>query len=197
MPCPSWGISPHWCQTGSKLREKKGTICSKCYACKGQYLYENVAYAHQRRLEGLGDIRWVLAMTTLIRATKTKFFRWFDSGDLQSPTHFDRIRQIAVDMPEVKFWMPTMEYKWVINKDIPDNLTVRASSPVIGKPRSTNKLPISMVEKKTNVEWRTLIEKNSPHDTTHYCPAPIQGNKCEDCRACWDKSKKIVVYKQH
>jgi hypothetical protein len=29
------------------------------------------------------------------------------------------------------------------------------------------------------------------------CPAPSQGGKCGDCRACWDPKVKVVSYGKH
>ena len=34
-------------------------------------------------------------------------------------------------------------------------------------------------------------------DSKRTCPAPTQGGKCLDCRACWSKDIKSVIYGKH
>ena len=53
MPSYAWGISAKDCKTGSKLAEIEGTICNKCYANKGCYVFKVVQDAHKFRLEAI------------------------------------------------------------------------------------------------------------------------------------------------
>ena len=53
MPAYAWGISAKKCITGSLLAKKEGTICNKCYALGGHYLFPVVANAHQMRLDAI------------------------------------------------------------------------------------------------------------------------------------------------
>ena len=50
MPSYAWGIPIEYCNTGSKLAEIDGTICNKCYANKGCYVFKVVQDAHKFRL---------------------------------------------------------------------------------------------------------------------------------------------------
>ena len=137
MPGFSFSIPAQKCITGSKLRLKKNSTCSSCYALKGRYVFPNVKDALFNRLNkmnSLGFPVWIELMTELIsRKEKKGFFRWHDSGDLQSIEHLKAIIQIARNLPGIKFWLPTREIK--ILKDylkdsgsIPDNLNIRISA---------------------------------------------------------------------
>ena len=90
MPGKSWGINADHCKTGFKLAKIAGTICSVCYAQKGFYtLYPAVKRAQDSRLElfEADPLAWVGAMVKLVGSES--FFRWFDSGDLQSVEMLD------------------------------------------------------------------------------------------------------------
>ena len=82
------------CQTGAKAaRDPEGTPCYGCYAFKGRYNFPNVKDALTRRLESLTHPQWVEAMAVLIKGKK--FFRWHDSGDLQSVQHLINIMEVC------------------------------------------------------------------------------------------------------
>ena len=90
MPSYAWGISAKKCVTGSILAEQEGTICNKCYALHGHYLYPVVINAHKIRLGAIKKPEWVDYMAELLTLKYKKldksrlFHRWFDSGDIQS-----------------------------------------------------------------------------------------------------------------
>ena len=90
MPAYAWGISAKDCKTGSKLAEIEGTICNKCYANKGCYVFKVVQDAHKFRKEAIELPEWVDYMAELLtikyknKKKEDKYHRWFDSGDLQS-----------------------------------------------------------------------------------------------------------------
>ena len=85
MPCPSINLPAVACVTGSKLAKVPGTTCHGCYALKGRYRFPDTVKAMNRRLAALQDSRWVRAMVVLMK--DRKYFRWHDSGDIQSAWH--------------------------------------------------------------------------------------------------------------
>ena len=116
------------------------------------------------------------------------WFRWHDSGDLQSVGHLDQIVSVAKLTPNTRHWLPTRENKIVLsyleNNVLPSNLCVRVSSAMIdGAPLS--KFP------------NTSTVHSTVHVSGHECPAHKQENKCGDCRACWDNSVSNVSYLGH
>lgn len=102
MPCKSYSLPTIACQTGYRMAAVKGSICSSCYADKGNYRkYENnILPAQMARLESLSDPLWVDAMVTSIGADP--FFRWHDSGDIQSVEHLELIAAVCRATPDPK-----------------------------------------------------------------------------------------------
>ena len=186
MPCKSWGISAKECKTGSKLAKIEGTICNGCYALKGAYVWPVVERAHANRLSLINTSSWVENMVTAIN--NAPIFRWFDSGDLQSAEHLEDIVRVVNATPNTRHWLPTHEKKFVSDftrehVDFPDNLTVRVSAAnVDGAPPKGFKLT-------------STVHTDEPIGQA--CIAELQGGKCLDCRACWDKSIPNISYHQH
>lgn len=189
MPCYGYSLPASACQTGSRLSSKPNTPCSKCYAKKRRYLFPNVQNAMTKRLSSIDDPNWVDAMIFLISRTDSPYFRWHDSGDIQSLQHLAKIVTIAEQLPHKRFWLPTQEYKYVkqYNQqfgDFPANLTVRISSPLI--------------DQQLNVSFNTsTVIRNTSNASGHICPAPTQDNQCGSCRACWDRGVNNVNYIEH
>ena len=186
MPCQGFSIPAWLCKTGMKLRNVTGSICSKCYALKGRYVFPNVKNALMRRFNKISDPMWVDAMTIAIGGTESSgFFRWHDSGDIQSIDHLKAIADIAKSLPGILFWLPTREYgivsEYLRNNCKPENLTIRLSAHMVGK-----------AIEKTIVGTVTSSVDSGIGDK---CKASKQGNMCLNCRDCWHV--KNVDYVQH
>ena len=82
MPCKSYSLPTEACQTGFKMAQIAGSICSSCYANKGFYsMYQNnIKPAQFARLDSINDDNWVSGMVSLVGSDT--YFRWHDSGDL-------------------------------------------------------------------------------------------------------------------
>jgi len=179
MPGLSYSLPAWECKTGSKLRKVKDSVCSMCYALKGNYTrYKAIKAAQYVRLKSIEDSRWIEAMTAQVQ--RSIYFRWHDAGDVQDLAHLKKIYAVCEATPNTKHWMPTRE-AWIKDHldSKPKNLVIRFSPPMIGQ-RNESWPNSSMVVLK---------------DAT--CPAPSQGNSCGDCRACWDPSVKVVSYGKH
>ncbi|HWY35212.1 MAG TPA: hypothetical protein VNX68_11240 [Nitrosopumilaceae archaeon] len=125
-----------------------------------------------------------------------KYFRWNDSGDLQSVKHLENIVEIAKQLPNIKFWLPTREYgivqEWVKKGGIkPTNLIIRLSAHMVNGP-----LPIKLAK-----ELRVKVSGVHTHDNiptnAKICEARTRGNVCGPCRACWDNRVMAVSYPKH
>ena len=190
MPCPAYSIPATLCKVGGKLRDVANSVCSKCYALKGRYLFKNVRDALARRLRALRSPLWAEAMAFLIRAEGNQYFRWHDSGDIQNTAHLRQIVRVCELTPEVKHWLPTREYSVVsafIEKGgtFPDNLTVRLSAHMIDGPAP------EALARRLGLVTSTVVNSGKT------CPSAEQGNKCLTCRACWDKGTGNVAYGKH
>jgi hypothetical protein len=122
-------------------------------------------------------------MAADINARKSRWFRWHDSGDIQSVKHLLKIFQVCRMTPDVAHWLPTREAGLLskIPQDrVPANLTIRLSATKVDGP-APGSWPLTS----------TVVT------TGRSCPAPDQGNACRDCRACWDRNIKNVAYGKH
>lgn len=193
MPGFSYGTPARECTVGSILRSVTGSVCSKCYARKGMYSFPVVQAAQYRRLETMENLsEWTVNMTELLsrkysrKIESEKYFRWHDSGDLRSVEHLSAIVQIAKNLPGINFWLPSKEYAIVRqslrNLEIPSNLAVRMSAPMIGEPM---------------VSIFGTVSSTVGTGKGFQCPAYSQNGKCGDCRACWDVEIPSVDYPQH
>ena len=190
MPGHGYAVPASNCRLGSLLRHVRGTVCSYCYARRGRYVYPAVKNAMQRRLASIFQPRWIEAISTLIRCSGDKYFRWHDSGDLQGLVHFLNVIRACRNLPNVRFWLPTREYQTVeayrkTGGVIPPNLCIRYSAHFVdGPPPLRYGLPTSTVSSATR----------SVASDAHRCPALRQGSRCGTCRACWDTTVRIVEY---
>ena len=193
MPCKSYSLPTVACITGYKMSKIAGSICSTCYANKGNYVQyaNNIEPAQHARLDSLNDELWVSAMVAHIGSDS--YFRWHDSGDLQGLWHLEKIAQVAELTPDCMHWLPTREYAMVkayIAKhgSLPKNLIVRLSAMYVDKQVT---IPASL-------QGIANVAVSNVHTVTaigHECNSPKQGGKCLDCRMCW--TNKPVSYKIH
>jgi len=184
MPGLSYSLPAWECQVGAKLRKVKNSVCSGCYALKGNYTrYPAIKAAQYYRLASLMDPRWIPAMVTQIK--RQKFFRWHDAGDLQSVQHLKNIFEVCNQTPGTKHWLPTREVKYTSLMDpetVPKNLKIVISDHMIDQERGV-------------LSWPYTSGVTTGDNAT--CPAPSQGGKCKSCRACWDRSTTRVIYGKH
>ena len=180
MPGLSYSLPAWACQTGAKLRKIKGTPCYGCYALKGNYIrYPAIKKAQYYRLGSLGHDSWITAMVAQVK--RQKWFRWHDAGDVQSVEHMNKILEVVRQTPDTNHWLPTQERCYLPDPAaVPANLVIRLSGSKIDGPAPTAWSHTSSV-----------VTKNAT------CPAPQQGGKCKECRACWTKSIPNVSYGKH
>lgn len=192
MPCPSFSTPAAACITGAKLALIEGSVCHGCYAKKGNYRYKNVIEHRENNLRTLENLDlWRRSMIKLIKDNDaTGYFRWHDSGDINSAEHLKAIIEIAQALPDIKFWLPTKE-KGILNQvrremQIPDNLIIRLSMPMINQPPN-------------DTSWQLTSTVRTKDGIVHgaECKAPDNKGKCGTCRACWDKTISNITYIKH
>lgn len=194
MPCSGYSIPAKECNVGSRLVDVKNSTCSGCYALKGRYVFPNVEKAMYHRFNSLmTDIDlWTKNMITYIgkyRKGDKNYFRWHDSGDVQSINHLDAINNIALALPEIQFWLPTREIKIVrsyqaMHGQFAPNLIVRISAHM-NDAQPNHKI----------TGYASGVEDSNPNLSGYKCPAPSQGNNCQECRACW--TEETIIYHKH
>ena len=181
MPGLSYSLPAWECITGAKLRKVPGSVCAGCYALKGNYTrYPAIKAAQYYRLASLMEPSWVPAMVAQVK--RQRWFRWHDAGDLQSVQHLKNIFEVCKQTPSTEHWLPTRERKFLpLSTDsIPKNLLISLSS------HKVDQGPVK------SWPWTSTVST-----TTKTCPAKDQGNKCLDCRSCWDRRVSNVTYPKH
>jgi len=184
MPGPAFNLPAQACITGAKLVKIPGSVCAGCYALKGRYRFRNVKEALARRLASLTHPEWIPAMVVLI--DNTPWFRWHDSGDLQSVQHLKNIFEVCNRTPGTRHWLPTREARFLSLMDpdvVPKNLKI-----VLSDHMNDQQVPPS---------WWPYTSGVTTDHALVTCPASKQGNKCLDCRKCWDRGTKRVIYGKH
>lgn len=121
--------------------------------------------------------------------SKERWFRWFDSGDLQSTQMLKNIIEVCRRTPDCSHWLATRERRFVretlMASDIPPNLCIRVSATYPDVPVK----PIRGVQEAN-------VHKAKP-PIGFECLAPKQNGKCDLCRACWDCSIQQISYLEH
>ena len=184
MPGPSFNLPAAACITGAKLVTVKGSTCSGCYALKFRYNFKKAKKAMARRLAKLHDPRWIESMVTLI--DNDPVMRWHDSGDLQSAKHLTNIFEVCNRTPDTLHWLPTRESRFIKLLDpdvVPKNLKIVLSD--------------HMNDQATPPTWWPYTSGVTTDHGSVTCPASKQGNKCLNCRKCWARSVKRVIYGKH
>jgi hypothetical protein len=197
MPGYSTGLPAKACKTGAKLHKIPGSVCAVCYALKGNYMFQNVQDSQYRRLAALDNPEWVSGMVRLVghyTDVLDPYFRFQDSGDLQSVPHLLNIVAVARELPWVKFWVPTKEPGIVMKavrmlggwQNMPSNLVIRVS--VFMKGDAPPKEWVERFKTTSSVNWE---------DSPDQCPAYRQDGACGSCRNCWDPEVSNVNYPAH
>jgi len=193
MPSYAWGIPTEYCKTGSKLAKIDGTICNKCYADKGCYVFPLVRAMYEKRYQAIALPEWIDYMAEMLtlkykNLTKSRrYHRWFDSGDVQSYEHLMKIFEVCELTPHLKYWLATRESQIldrIKEEDVPKNLCLRVSATKVD-----GALPKFW-------KWTSGVHKDKRHKGKE-CRAYTTNNNCGDCRACWSRSVKQVSYEEH
>jgi hypothetical protein len=164
--------------------------CQGCYATTGNYRFPNVRAPRDFNKQDWQRSDWVSDM--VLALDSSRYFRWFDSGDMYSVDLAEKIYQVMKLTPWVKHWLPTRMYKFtkydsVINRMMKlDNVVVRLSSDsVTGE--VINGLTTSTIFSDDSQLTSDMVE----------CKAYQHDGKCNGCRACYSKDVPIIAYRAH
>jgi len=164
--------------------------CKGCYATTGNYNYPNVKAPRLSNKEDWTRIEWVDDMVKALDSSR--YFRWFDSGDIYSLGLAEKILEVMTRTPWCKHWLPTRMHKFPKFRQVLQsmqalkNVSVRFSSDsVTGQfiPGLHGSVIVPTSEDAT--------------DKMTLCRAYEHEGKCNGCRSCWDKSIDLIAYPAH
>jgi len=230
MPCRSYGITAKACQTGTAMKQlnqdklhitcthdiqialKDGKLIPTCALCycddRGNYNYPSVMSSLHKRLESITNPLWTEALVYMIEHERTKgyeYFRWHDSGDIQSLDHIEQIIVACICTPLVAHWLPTLEAGTHIAQFVQKygsidrirNLCVRASTPFINSRSMPNK-KLGVQASVVIADDRTFRKEMTTFMNDNICTAKLHTGedkgKCGACRKCWDKNIDVIKY---
>lgn len=162
--------------------------CQGCYATTGNYRFANVKKPREFNKEDWKRDAWVSDMVKALDSSR--YFRWFDSGDMYDLRLAEKIYQVMKLTPWVKHWLPTRMYKFnkydtIINAMMKlENVVVRLSSD-------------SVTGEIINGLTTSTIFSNVLPEGAFECKAYENSGKCNGCRACYSKDVQVVAYKAH
>lgn len=164
--------------------------CKGCYATTGNYNYPNVKAPRIHNREDWTRLAWVDDMVQALDSSR--YFRWFDSGDMYAIGLAEKILEVMQRTPWCKHWLPTRMHKFPkfrkVLQDMQalDNVSVRFSSDsVVGEYIDGLHGSVIVPTVDDAKQGMTL------------CTAYEHGGKCNGCRACWNKDVKLIAYPAH
>jgi hypothetical protein len=162
--------------------------CQGCYATTGNYRFANVKKPREFNREDWKRDSWVNDM--LIALDSSRYFRFFDSGDMYDLKLANKILELCTKAHWVKFWIPTRMHKFakfapVLNKlNALSNVVVRCSSDSVNG---------DIIQGQTT---STIFSDQVPAGAVE-CQAYQHEGTCNGCRACYDKAVPVIAYKAH
>jgi len=185
----SWSLQALDTCPGSKgLNGELVPACQGCYATTGNYRFANVKKPREFNREDWKRDSWVNDM--VLALDSSRYFRWFDSGDMYDLSLANKILAVMKATPWVKHWLPTRMHKFIKFQhtiDVMmslDNVVVRFSS---------DSVTGEIIEGQTT---STIFSDTVPEGALE-CKAYEHEGKCSGCRACYDKDVKVIAYKAH
>lgn len=162
--------------------------CQGCYATTGNYRFSNVKKPREFNREDWKRLSWVDDMVKAL--DNSRYFRWFDSGDMYDLKLAKRIYLVMMLTPNVKHWLPTRMHKFdkfkgiIADMQALPNVVVRLSS---------DSVTGDVIE---GLNTSTIFSGDVPAGVTE-CQAYQHEGKCNGCRACYDKDVQVIGYKAH
>lgn len=185
----SWSLQA--LDTCPASKNKDGSLvpaCQGCYATTGNYRFANVKAPREFNREDWKRPRWTTDM--VLALDSSRYFRWFDSGDMYDLKLAEKIYQVMSLTPWVKHWLPTRMHKFpkfahvIAKMQALPNVVVRFSSDSV----TGEIIP--------GFTTSTIFSDTVP-DGAVECKAYQHEGKCNGCRACYDKSVSVIAYKAH
>ena len=201
----SWSLEARKSCPGSKNPDGSVVeVCQSCYATKGMYRFPVVKAVRQNNQQDYHRDDWVDDMVKEV--SKFDYFRWMDSGDVETPELALKIRKVVRLTSKVKHWLPTRSDKipkiaYVFNHSDPNdvygydmynthNLALRPSADNIGLNNQERPGVNSYV-----IRPEEIFEAKK--QGIHVCPVGINPNQksCDTCTACY--TTQAVAYVLH
>ena len=163
--------------------------CSGCYATTGHYMMPNVKEPRAENRDDWQRDSWVDDMVSALDSSR--YFRWFDSGDMYSVALAEKMLQVMTLTPWVKHWLPTRMAKFSKFADVIERMQ---ALPNVMVRFSSDSIDGTYDERHGSV---IIPDAESAPDGVVVCHAYAHDGKCNGCRACYDKAIPVIAYPAH
>ena len=197
----SWSLPAGTSCPGAKDAE----VCKGCYAKKGMYRFPVVKSVRDFNKDDYHRDDWVDDMVKEV--SKFDYFRWFDSGDIETPKLASKIRQVIDRTEDVKHWLPTRSDKidrinQVLEGGAENENTIYIPLRLFGnvalRPSADN-IGLNNHERPGVNSYVIRPEEifEAKKQGIHVCPVGINSNQksCDACTMCYTDAK--VAYVLH
>lgn len=170
--------------------------CAKngCYACKGNFNFQNVKTGLMRNLEAykLDPEHYFRVIDYTLRGVPYKFFRYHSSGDIVDMRYFELMCEVAQRHKGTRFLCFTKKYdlvnRYLDEREKPENLVVVLSNWGEWKCPNPHNLPTAWVRLSPETEI-----PDGAMECSGYCGACV-----EEKENCWNlRAGESVVFKKH
>ena len=185
----SWSLQA--LETCPASKNKDGSLvdaCKGCYATTGNYNYPNVKAPRIHNREDFKRHDWDSDMIKALE--NSRYFRWFDSGDMYSIELAWKIFEVMRKTPWVSHWLPTRMHKF---KKFDTVIHAMQSLPNVVVRFSSDSVTGEIVP---GVTTSTIFSGDVPTGAIE-CQAYQHDGKCNGCRACYSKDVQVIAYKAH
>lgn len=185
---------------------KDAEVCKGCYAQKGMYRFPVVKAVREYNKLDYHKDDWVDRMVKEV--SKFDYFRWFDSGDIETPVLAVKIQRVIQRTQSTRHWLPTRSDKIQSIQAVLDSAN---PSPIYSVPMSK----VSNVALRPSADNIGLKNKERPGVNSYVinntiedffeakkqgiyiCPVGINPNQksCDTCTMCYTDAK--VAYVLH
>lgn len=169
-------------------------VCEGCYAKKGMYRFPVVKDARTYNRQDYHKADWCDRMVAKVK--RLDYFRWFDSGDIETVELATKIYEVIKRTPSVKHWLPTRSDKLSKLAKVIDSID---TLPNVSVRRSADNIGIADNLERPNVISYVIKHDDIPNATAlgiHICPATTSAQtSCNTCTMCY--TSKPVAYLVH
>jgi hypothetical protein len=186
----SWSLQALDTCPGSIDNGELVDACKGCYATTGNYNYPNVKAPRTHNKQDWQRLEWADDMVQALQ--DSRYFRWFDSGDVYSVALAEKLLEVMQRTPWCKHWLPTRMHKFPKFRFV---LTTMQSLENVMVRFSSDSVTGDYVD---GLHGSVIVPLSSAAtDKMSLCRAYENGGKCSGCRACWDKSVPLIAYAAH
>lgn len=164
--------------------------CKGCYATQGNYRFDNVKAPREANRLDWQRMDWTDDMVSAL--DDSRYFRWFDSGDMFALPLAEKILEIMQRTPWCNHWLPTRMHKFPKFRMVLE--AMQALPNVMVRPSSDSVLGEFLPGTHGSVIVPT---EDAVPAGAKLCQAYEHGGKCNGCRACYSKDVPVIAYLAH